>query len=172
MPVRSAFRSLGTFAAALVVYFAFPVGQLPSGLAAVMSVVGLLAGIVLLAALIVGQVRREVRAEGEDEGVRVQTLLVLVYVTVLVFALGYVTLEHADHDQFAGLGTKVDSLYFTVSTLATVGFGDVHATGQVARVLVTAQMVFNVIFVGLLASTLTTKLRRRASAIHDRAEEA
>jgi hypothetical protein len=171
MPARPALRSLGTFAVALVVYFATPVGELPSGIAAVVSVLGLIAGTVLLAALIIGQVRREVRAEGEDKGVRVQTLLVLVYVTVLVFALGYFMLDQANDNQFAGLGTKVDSLYFTMATLATVGFGDVHATGQVARALVTAQMVFDVLFVGLLASTLTSKLRRRANAIHDRTEE-
>lgn len=50
-----------------------------------------------------------------------------------------------------------------MTTLATVGFGDVHATGQLARALVTAQIAFNLVFVGALASVLTTRIRRQAN---------
>ena len=46
--------------------------------------------------------------------------------------------------EFVGLETKTDALYFALTTLATVGFGDVHAEGQIARVLLIAQMIFNV----------------------------
>ena len=53
--------------------------------------------------------------------------------------------------QFDELHTRVDALYFTMSTIATVGFGDVHATGQVARVVVTLQIFLDLIFVGLVA---------------------
>ena len=45
----------------------------------------------------------------------------------------------------------MDALYFTMSTIATVGFGDVHATGQAARVVVTLQIFLDLIFVGLVA---------------------
>ena len=61
------------------------------------------------------------------------------------------------------LRTKTDALYFTVTTLATVGFGDVHPTGQVARAIVTAQIVFNLVFLGSLARLLTGQLQQRAA---------
>ena len=46
----------------------------------------------------------------------------------------------------------MDAVYFTVTTLSTVGFGDVVATGQArARVAVTCQVVFSVTFISLAA---------------------
>jgi hypothetical protein len=50
-------------------------------------------------------------------------------------------------------------LYFTIVTMATVGYGDIHAVGQFARGLVTVQIVFNLIFVGALTSLVTSRMR-------------
>lgn len=155
-------RNLAMLAAALVVYFAAPTGALPRDLSAVLSVLGLVAGLVVLAVLITGQVRHHLRAPPGDTGVRLQTLFALLYLSVLIFATGYATLAQATDDQFVAMETKVDSLYFTVTTLATVGFGDIHATGQLARLLVTGQIVFNLVFVGALASLITTRMRSRS----------
>ena len=70
---------------------------------------------------------------------RLDVLALVVFVVVPLFALGYYALEQGDAGQFAEMATKTDALYFTMSTLGTVGFGDVHATGQLARVLVTSR---------------------------------
>ena len=85
------------------------------------------------------------------------------FVLVPLFALGYYALEQGDPDQFAEMSTKTDALYFTMSTLGTVGFGDVHATGQIARGLVTIQIAFDLVFVAALVSVLTTQFRARAA---------
>ena len=90
--------------------------------------------------------------------------LLVVFVVVPLFSLGYYGIEQGDASQFADLATKTDALYFTLSTLATVGFGDVHATGQLARALVSLQIVFDLVFVAALISVLTTQLRARAAA--------
>ena len=37
--------------------------------------------------------------------------------------------------------TRIDSVYFTVTTFATVGFGDITATTEAARLVVTGQMI-------------------------------
>ena len=63
--------------------------------------------------------------------------------------------------QFDELHTRIDALYFTMSTIATVGFGDVHATGQVARVVVTIQIFLDLIFVGLVARIILPTLARQ-----------
>ena len=70
--------------------------------------------------------------------------------------------------QIAGLHTRLDSLYFATTTLATVGTGDVHAAGQVARALVLVQMIFNVVFVATIAALLSARVK---SAAELRAEE-
>ena len=47
--------------------------------------------------------------------------------------------------------------------MTTTGFGDVHATGQLGRVLVSAVYVFNVVYVALLADEVSRELRSRRS---------
>ena len=46
--------------------------------------------------------------------------------------------------------TRTDSLYFTVTVFATVGFGDITATSQTARVVVIAQMLLDLLVLGLV----------------------
>jgi hypothetical protein len=81
-----------------------------------------------------------------------------------MFALGYFAPQQNDIAQFASLTTKTDALSFTLSPLATVGFGDVHATGQLARGLVAIQIAFDLVFVAALVSVLTSQIRDRAAS--------
>jgi hypothetical protein len=71
-------------------------------------------------------------------------------------------LDRADPTQIDELDTRVDSLYFTLSTLATVGFGDISADGQLARTIVTVQIVFNLVFVAGLVSVLSGRIEQTA----------
>lgn len=160
-------RAVVLLVAVLVAYYAAPVDGLPSGGGIVASAVGLLAAVAVLAAVIVRQVQRLARSDPRDTSVRLDSLVFLVYLVVPVFALGYLALEHADDGQFAGIETKTDALYYTMSTLATVGFGDVVAEGQLARALVTVQITFNLVFVAMLASVLTTHPRARRGLPRD-----
>jgi len=146
-------------AAVLLAYYAVPVGQEPGSRLAV----GLLLTLVAVGALgwaIVVQVRRQL---GGVEEVGLQTLVTLLSLVVVVFALSYFLLDRARPGEIIGLETRTDALYFTLVTLATVGFGDIHAEGQVARALVTLQIVFNVVVVASAASIMTGRLRERAA---------
>ena len=149
--------------AVLAVYYAVPVGRLPSGAGVAFSVVGVVGGAVLLVWLAVRQLQLLAAGERTDGTVRLDGLVLLVVVVVPLFAVGYLVLEKADSDQFASLSTKTDALYFSLSTLATVGFGDVHATGQLARGLVTLQIAFDLVFVGALVSVVTGQIRARSA---------
>jgi voltage-gated potassium channel len=81
-------------------------------------------------------------------------LLLLVVFGVIFFAVADLTLTRLVPSEFVGLETKTDALYFAFSTLTTVGFGDVHAQGQIARGLLMLQMVFNVVVLARAAQTL------------------
>lgn len=123
-------------------------------LAAFVGGVGLLVWGVIVAG-------RRQAVEG-PENLPLTRLIVGSVVGVVVFALADYTVATLMPGQFVELVTKTDALYFAVSTLGTVGFGDVHAAGQWARVLVLVQMVFNLV---VLAAAFTLLSRRIAGRV-------
>jgi voltage-gated potassium channel len=157
---KNIWDSLGTLAfvvAATVVYFVIPVpGRMREFTWALLFGVGVL----VLAMLIVLRIRTLLRATADA---RARGLIVLLTCAVLFFAWADVALA-AIPGEFAGLHTKIDAVYFCVSTLATVGFGDVHAAGQLARAAVTLEMLFNLVFLGTAVTFVTGILRRRMQA--------
>ncbi|MGB5953496.1 MAG: ion channel [Ornithinimicrobium sp.] len=83
-------------------------------------------------------------------------LLILVLVT---FALAYFVLEANRPGQFVGLETRTDALYFTMTTLTTTGFGEIHAAARFSRLLVTAQMFFDLVFLAALGTAVNSRIR-------------
>jgi voltage-gated potassium channel len=145
--------------ALLVVYFAVPAEpRIPAGDAVARAAATLLA-LVVLGALVTRQLRLQID-EGMDR--RVDGLVVSVVGVVVAFALIFYLLDRSDPTQVVGLKTRTDSLYFTMTTLTTVGYGDVYASGQAARTLVMIQMVFNVLFVTSAATLLSGRIRAAA----------
>jgi len=156
---RSAAGTIALVAAATAVYYVIPVpGAMSEGWWAVMFFLGA----AVLGALIFAAIRRLLRA---GENARIRGLILLLALTVLFFSWSDKSVA-ALPGQFAELATKTDSLYFNVSTLATVGFGDVHPVGQLARAAVTVQIVFNLVFLGAAVSLITGYFRTRARQVH------
>ena len=156
---RSAAGTIALVAAATAVYYVIPVpGAMSEGWWAVMFFLGA----AVLGALIFAAISRLLRA---GENARIRGLILLLALTVLFFSWSDKSVA-ALPGQFAELATKTDSLYFNVSTLATVGFGDVHPVGQLARAAVTVQIVFNLVFLGAAVSLITGYFRTRARQVH------
>lgn len=156
-------RHFALFLLILGCYFLMPFGE---G-AIARSLVRLLVfavGVVLVGALIVWHIRVLLREDG-PVAPRIEGLLVAIYLAVIVFAAGYFVLARTDEGQFVGLATKVDALYFSLTTVTTTGFGDVYAAGQAARILVSVQIVFDVAVLGAAVAVMRAALparRRRA----------
>jgi hypothetical protein len=55
---------------------------------------------------------------------------------------------------------RTGALYFTMTTLATVGFGDIYARTDASRIVVMIQMVFNVAVIGASAKLILGAARR------------
>ena len=62
--------------------------------------------------------------------------------------------------------THTNALYFTVTVFATVGFGDITAKTEAARLVVTGQMITDLIIIGVgvkvIAGAITRGRQRRA----------
>jgi ion channel len=70
---------------------------------------------------------------------------------LLLFAATYYLMALANTDNFNVHSlTRTDSPYFTITIFATVGLGDISATSQVARIAVMAQMILDLLVLGLL----------------------
>src|SRR5689334_11075793 len=96
-----------------------------------------------------------------DEDRHLDGLILAILAVWVVFALAFYILAAHQAGQVAGLSTKLDSLYFAATTMLTIGYGDVHATGQLARGMVLVQMLFDVVFVAMGVSVLNAQVRNR-----------
>ncbi|MFD5311921.1 potassium channel family protein [Streptomyces ardesiacus] len=145
----------GIAAAVVVAYFLLPLDQLGPQ----RPVLSWALFAVLLTAVAVALLRqiRHVLLNRPDTrpGVVISLLIVL---SVHVFSAGYYALAKQP-GEFNGLHTKIDALYFTVVTLATVGYGDITPRGQAARVVAILQITYSFVFLTAAATALTTRMR-------------
>ncbi|MBD3927132.1 two pore domain potassium channel family protein [Nocardioides cavernae] len=90
----------------------------------------------------------------------IEALAVLVPVYLLIFARIYLANSENDPAGFSRTLDHVTALYFTVTVFATVGFGDIVASSESMMLLVTAQMLLNLVVLGLGIRLLTSAARR------------
>lgn len=155
-------RNSVTIVCALLFYYCVPLGW-DLGVSRPVQVMTLLlftAGVAGLGWLAYRRVGQYLAATW-DTGRRVDGLLLLITLVIVFFSLFYYLLEQRQPGQFDGLETRTDALYYTVATLGTVGFGDVSAAGQVARIASTVQIVFDLVVIGTLLAVMTTAITRR-----------
>ncbi len=154
-------RSVITATVMFVGYFVLPLRR-PGGTGIVVLVVGVLVLALVLAwqiRAIVGSPFPRLRA--------FETLTVGVPLLLIIFATGYFVISSADPGTFSQQVDKVGALYFTVTVFATVGFGDITPVGDLPRILVSIQMMVDLLVFGLVAKLIfgavEMNLRRRAS---------
>ncbi len=89
-----------------------------------------------------------------------EAILLVASMVIFGFSAIYVAVNRRA-GQFEGIGTRLDAMYFTVTTVATVGYGDIHPSGQLARGLVSIQMVFDLTLLALSIRLLSSAARHR-----------
>jgi voltage-gated potassium channel len=110
----------------------------------------LVAGLLILLAVTTWQVRAIIRARYPALRA-IEALATTVPLFLLLFASAYFTMAATNPANFSAHPlTRTDALYFTVTTFSTVGFGDITAVSQAARLVVTAQILLDLLVLGLV----------------------
>ncbi|MGY4768203.1 ion channel [Kribbella sp. CWNU-51] len=141
---RGLLRALVTAVVMVALYYVLPLDSRSD----IAVFVVLVVGIALLTGMIAWQVRAIVRSD--YPGVRaVQALASTTPLFLLLFASTYFVLSLNDAAMFTEPLTRSDSIYFTVTIFTTVGFGDISAKAETTRLVVTAQMLLDLVVLGL-----------------------
>jgi voltage-gated potassium channel len=137
-------RALLTATVLVTIYYTLPIdagGRLSPGLRMVV-------GLVLFFAVVTWQIRMVLRSR--HPGIRaIEALAATVPLFLLLFAVTYFLMSANGPGNFSQADlSRTDSLYFAVTVFATVGFGDITATGESARLVVTSQMILDLLILG------------------------
>jgi voltage-gated potassium channel len=100
----------------------------------------------------------------------VESLGILVPLYLLIFSRVYLANSLHDPSGFSHALDHTTALYFTVTIFATVGFGDIVAQSDSMRLLVTLQMLLNLVVIGVVIRLLTSAARRGVALRGDRAD--
>jgi voltage-gated potassium channel len=148
-------RALGSTVGLVAIYYLLPLDRTSIPVAVGMLAVGLLA----LGGLVAFQVWSIIRATFPALRA-VGALATSVPLFLLLFAGTYFVMGGISEANFSEPLTRTDALYFTVTVFATVGFGDIVATTESARVVVMGQMVAGIVIIGLGARIIVDAVKR------------
>lgn len=138
------FRAAATVAVMVALFYVLPLGYRSQ--AEVVLELGI--GVALLAGMIAWQVRAIIRSA--YPGIRAaQALAASTALFLLLFASAYYVMALENPARFTERLSRSDALYLTITVFSTVGFGDISARGVPARLVVAAQMLLDLLILGL-----------------------
>lgn len=138
-------RALLTVAVLVALYYTLPIDEEWRLSAGVRAVVGLFVFVAVLS----WQVRGVLRSR--HPGMRAIGALALTFpLFLLLFASTYFVMSADSSAAFSQADlSRTDALYLAVTIFSTVGFGDISATSQSARLVVTSQMILDLLILGI-----------------------
>ncbi|WP_043445915.1 potassium channel family protein [Arthrobacter sp. L77] len=91
----------------------------------------------------------------------IEAVVESVLILLCLFALLYLSISTSDPASFSEPLSRIDSLYFTTSTFATVGFGDITPQSDLARALLSIQMLVDLAALVLIGKVTFFAASRR-----------
>lgn len=150
-------RTVLVTAAVLLIYFALPLENSQRITDVNLWVFGV-AGLLLVSVAVAWRIRT--LATADFPGLHAaETAVVAFFVFVAVFASLYLSISVSNPSVFTEQLDHTTALYFTVTVLTTVGFGDITAVDNGARALVTTQMLLNLVVLAGLGRGLFVAAR-------------
>jgi len=149
-------RALVITVVLFALYFLIPLGWIEG----MSQAVTMAAALAVLLVVTVWQVRAILRSP--QPGLRgIEALATIAPLYLLLFAMTYLLMARDEPAAFTAESlTRVDTLYFTITIFSTVGFGDISPASEPARLLVSGQMILNLIVLGAGVKLLTAAVQR------------
>jgi Ion channel len=148
-------RAVGSTAAVVAIYYLLPLDHSSAGF----DITALLAGLVAFIVLVTFQIRWIITSRWPALRA-LEALGISVPLFLLLFASVYVVMAALSAGNFSAPMTHTNGLYFSVTVFATVGFGDITAKTEVARLVVTVQMMIDLVILGLGARVILGAVTR------------
>ncbi len=126
------------------------------------AVVRLAADIALIASVFLWQIRRISRAE-LPELRAIEALGIIVALFLVLFSGVYLALSR-NTGAFTQSLDQTRALYFTISVFSTVGFGDITPRTDTARLIVSAQMLLDLVVIGAVVRLIFSAARSRVES--------
>jgi hypothetical protein len=137
---RSAIRILISVVLLFALYGAVPAAD-RTGIG---TLVELFLGLMIFGAVLGYQVLKIMGAE-HPELRAAEALGIAVPVVLIVFSFTYLSLSHAQPGSFSEPLNHVRAVYFVITVLSTVGFGDITPKTDAAMILVSFQIVLDLV---------------------------
>lgn len=106
--------------------------------------------LLLLAAVVAVQLRSILRSR-QPRLRAIRALGLVLPLLLVIFASAYCTIAAQEPGAFSEPLGRTDGIYFTVTVFSTVGLGDITPVTELARLLVTLQMLVGLFVVGVIA---------------------
>ena len=90
----------------------------------------------------------------------ITALATLTPLFIVLFAGVYLSISISKPDSFNIHLDHVKALYFVITTLSTVGFGDIIAKTNLTRIIVSVQMLLDLILIGSIVRILAQAAKR------------
>jgi hypothetical protein len=134
--IKTGVRAIVSIAVLLALYFLIPIAHRPH------EAIGLRLGVSM--ALFIAVLANEVRLISRHQRPMLRAAVAMATIIplfIVLFAWIYLTLARSAPAAFGMPLDRSSALYFTVTVFSTVGFGDITPKTDVARLVVTVQML-------------------------------
>ena len=159
---KTALRAVVSVAAFLGLYAFLPIESRPHEEVGLRLIAGLALFVVVLGV--------ELRAIAKHEHPMLRAVVAMATVLPMflcVFAWSYLTMSRSNPATFGSALSRIDAMYFTVTVFSTVGFGDFTPKTELARVVVTVQMLADLaviaVVIRMILGTATRVVGRRST---------
>lgn len=153
--VRASLRPVATAVVLTALYFIVPLDDVED-LGSILFLVSVLVVVVIVC----GWQGMKVMRADYPAVQAIEALAAVVPIYLIGFSTGYYLIASTSAANFSEPVSRMASFYFTLSVFSTVGFGDITASTDFARAVVSVQMVGNLVIVALGGRLLLAAVRR------------
>ncbi len=149
--VGTLINAMLAFGLILGIYYLIPLNDLTSG----QAVLRLVAGIIAFVLILLWQLRHVARAVFPVLRA-VRALAITIPMFLVVFAAVYLSFGPSSGNHFSEPLDHTGALYLAITIFSTVGFGDITPESDPARIVVSIQMLLDLVVIGVVVRLIAT----------------